>query len=31
MNFDKLTQEAFATAKAHGWHDTEQPDSHTAS
>ena len=28
MNFDKLTQQAFATAKAHGWHDTEQPDEH---
>ena len=26
MNFDELAQEAFATAKAHGWHDTEQPD-----
>lgn len=26
MNFDKLSQEAFETAKAHGWHDTEQPD-----
>lgn len=26
MNFDELTQEAFATAKAHGWHDEEQPD-----
>ena len=28
MNFDELAQEAFATAKAHGWHDTEQPDEH---
>ncbi len=26
MNFDKLSQEAFATAKAHGWHDIELPD-----
>ena len=26
MNFDELAQEAFATAKAHGWHDEEQPD-----
>ena len=26
MNFDKLSQEAFETAKAHGWHDEEQPD-----
>lgn len=26
MNFDELTQEAFATAKAHGWHDEELPD-----
>ena len=28
MNFDELAQEAFATAKAHGWHDTEQSDEH---
>ena len=28
MNFDELAQEALATAKAHGWHDTEQPDEH---
>lgn len=28
MNFDELAEEAFATAKAHGWHDTEQPDEH---
>lgn len=26
MNFDELAQEAFETAKAHGWHDEEQPD-----
>lgn len=26
MNFDKLSQQAYATAKAHGWHDEEQPD-----
>ena len=26
MNFDELTHEAFATAKANGWHDIEQPD-----
>lgn len=26
MNFDELAQEAFATAKTHGWHDEEQPD-----
>lgn len=26
MNFDKLSQEAFATAKAHGWHDIDLPD-----
>lgn len=26
MNFDELAQEAFATAKAHGWHDEELPD-----
>ena len=26
MNFDKLSQEAFETAKAHGWHDIELPD-----
>ena len=26
MDLQKLSQEAFATAKAHGWHDTEQPD-----
>ncbi len=26
MDFEKLKQEAFETAKAHGWHDEEQPD-----
>ena len=26
MDLEKLSQEAFETAKAHGWHDTEQPD-----
>ena len=26
MNFDELSQEASETAKAHGWHDEEQPD-----
>lgn len=26
MNFDELAQEAFETAKAHGWHDEELPD-----
>ena len=26
MDLQKLSQEAYATAKAHGWHDTEQPD-----
>lgn len=26
MNFDELAQEAFETAKAHGWHDEEKPD-----
>lgn len=26
MDLQKLSQEAFETAKAHGWHDTEQPD-----
>ena len=26
MDFEKLKQEAFAVAKAHGWHDEEQPD-----
>lgn len=26
MDLQKLSQEAFATAKAHGWHDTGQPD-----
>ena len=26
MNFDEFAQQAYATAKAHGWHDTEQPD-----
>ena len=28
MNFDELSQQAFETAKAHGWHDIEQPDEH---
>lgn len=26
MDFEKLKQEAFETAKAHGWHDEELPD-----
>lgn len=26
MDLQKLSQEAFETAKAHGWHDEEQPD-----
>ena len=26
MNFDELSQEAYATAKAHGWHDIELPN-----
>ena len=26
MDLQELSQEAFATAKAHSWHDTEQPD-----
>lgn len=26
MDLQKLSQEAFATAKAHGWHDEELPD-----
>ena len=26
MNFDELSQQAFETTKAHGWHDIEQPD-----
>lgn len=26
MDLHKLSQEAFETAKAHGWHDEEQPD-----
>ena len=26
MDLQKLSQEAFETAKAHGWHDIEQPD-----
>lgn len=26
MDLQKLSQQAFATAKAHGWHDEEQPD-----
>ena len=26
MNFDELAQQAYATAKAHGWHDEKQPD-----
>lgn len=26
MDLQKLSKEAFETAKAHGWHDTEQPD-----
>ena len=28
MDLQKLSQEAYATAKAHGWHDTGQPDEH---
>ena len=28
MNFDELAQGAFATAKAHGWHDEKLPDEH---
>lgn len=28
MNFDELSQQAYATAKAHGWHDIELPDEH---
>ena len=28
MDLQKLSQQAYATAKAHGWHDTEQPDEH---
>ena len=28
MDLQKLSQEAFETAKAHGWHDEEQPDEH---
>lgn len=26
MNFDELSQQAYATAKAHGWHEEELPD-----
>lgn len=26
MDLQKLSQEAFETAKAHGWHDEELPD-----
>ena len=26
MNFDELAQQAYATAKAHGWHDEKLPD-----
>lgn len=26
MDLQKLSQEAYASAKAHGWHDIEQPD-----
>ena len=26
MDLQKLSQEAFETAKAHGWHDMERPD-----
>lgn len=26
MNFDELSQQAYATAKAHGWHDEELSD-----
>ena len=28
MDLQQLSQQAFETAKAHGWHDTEQPDEH---
>lgn len=28
MDLQKLSQEAFETTKAHGWHDIEQPDGH---
>ena len=28
MDLEKLSKEAFETAKAHGWHEEEQPDEH---